>query len=219
MATLQQPNIAPLSLTQTDLYQPLLQNSFLFSQSGNQEDYAHQLLALNGLTCQLPSLQHHNGAQNNLGVVVPNDLTIVERYQLGKELGHREYQTFAALAHPSTTKTRPQQLLALLDWWSQSYLAQYGQLLVDLTRPLDVYIGLEVISSSPIQLKQNEGLPECAFYAGILASFFSGLAGCEFDAIEPNHGNPNVKNCQFLLGSQSDLDALHFWQTVDALSS
>lgn len=219
MATLQPTTSTTLSFTDTDPYLPLLSQSFLFSLQGTQEDYAHQLLELNGLACQLNHLLKHSSddlcAQSAVGVVIPNDLTAVEAYQFGKKIGQQGYQQFAALTHTQQGESLPEQLLVLVDWWSQSYLAHYGQLLIDCTRELDPYISLEVIGMSNIKLKKIDGQPDCAFYAGIIAGFFSELVGSDFDAIEPDCRNKEGNICRFILGPQADLNARHFWQTVD----
>lgn len=219
MATLQPTTSTTLSFTETDPHLPLLSQSFLFSLQGTQEDYAHQLLELNGLACQLNHLLQHSSddlcAQSAVGVVIPNDLTAVEAYQFGKKVGQQEYQQFVALTHTQEGESLPEQLLVLVDWWSQSYLAHYGQLLIDDTRELDPYISLAVIGMSNIKLKKIDRQPGCAFYAGIISGFFSELGGSELDVIEPDCRDQEVNICRFILGPQGDLNARHFWQTVD----
>lgn len=223
LATFQASDSTNVSIAQPDLYVSLLNKSFLFSSSGTQEDYAHQLLELNGLACQLNQLlqqapQHHC-AQSAVGVVIPSGLTAKEAYQLGTELGQQEHQHFAALALPPQRYLLPEQLLVLSDWWSQSYLAHYGQLLIDATQSSDTYIHLEVLSTSHITLKQDERHPDCAFYGGIIAGFFSGLVNRDFEVIEPNWWQAKGKRCQFLMAPKAELDAQFFWQTVDTLST
>ncbi|NJM65116.1 MAG: hypothetical protein HC851_05325 [Acaryochloris sp. RU_4_1] len=210
-----------LSLIPIDLYLPLLNRTFLFSNAGTSEDDTHQLLALNGLACQLNQLLYattdHHCAQNAVGVVIPENLTAVEAYQLGKELGQKEHQQFVNLTNIQAGDLCAP-LFVLVNWWSQSYLAHYGQLRIDFTHTLDPYIGLEVLSLSPINLQQNSEQPSCAFYAGILAGFFSSLVGENFEVIEPDCKDTKPTICKFLLGHQQDLNALPFWQTVDRLS-
>lgn len=222
MATLLPPTATNLSVAKTDLYQSLLHKSFLFSVPGTQEDYAHQLLELNGLTCQLNQLfrqtPNSHCAQSALGVIIPKDLTSVDAYQLGKELGEQEYQNWAAFTQSQTYHTVSEQLIGLMNWWSQSYLEQYGQLLIDVTDVSNAYIRLQVINAFSIKLKKTNHQPDCAFYAGILAGFFSGLAGRKFEVIEPDCEEGAINSCQFLLAPQPDLNAMHFWQTLDHLS-
>ncbi len=213
---------ATLSLTEREHYLPLLKQSFLFSCQGTQEDYAHQLLELNGLACQLNELLQHTSndlcAQSTVGILIPQDLTAVDAYQLGKKVGQQEYQRFTTLTHIQGGGSLPEQVLVLVDWWSQSYLNSYGRLLIDLTRLLDPYISLEVLSAPNLKLKKKNDQPDCAFYAGIISSFFSELAGSNFDAIESDCRDEEANICKFLLGHQVDLNAMNFWQTVDALS-
>lgn len=222
MVTLQPKVSATLSLAEKEYYLPLLNQSFLFSFKGTQEDYTHQLLELNGLACQLNDLLQHTSndlcAQSTVGILIPQDLTAVEAYQLGKKIGQQEYQQFTGLTQIQIGESLPEQLLRLVDWWSQSYLACYSRLLVDLTCFLDPYISLEVMGVPNIKLKQKGDQPDCAFYAGIISSFFSGLVGSDFDAIESDCRDEKAHACKFLLGHQADLNALHFWQTVGALS-
>ncbi|NJK40876.1 MAG: hypothetical protein HC934_05040 [Acaryochloridaceae cyanobacterium SU_2_1] len=103
---------ATRGLTHTLL--PLLDQSFLFSINGNQEDYAHQLLELNGLACQLNRLLERKTldeyvnqcAQSAIGVMIPQGMTASQTYQFGKEIGQREYQQFIAL-NPTRPTTPP----------------------------------------------------------------------------------------------------------------
>lgn len=209
-------------VTHTAEYLSLLNNSFLFS-SETQDDYTHHLLTLNGLACQLNQLLHkapnHQCAQSAVGVVIPSELTATEAYRLGRELGQQEYRHYAKLAPTPKRYLLPEQLLVLIEWWSQSYLAQYGQLLIDSTRLSNTYIYLEVISTSHLTLKQSNRNPDCAFYGGIIAGFFSNLVQRKFEVIEPDWWETQSKHCQFLLAPQFELDAQFFWQTVDTLSA
>ncbi len=190
---------------------------------GTPEDYAHHLLELNGLTCQRNRLlqqdSNHYCAQSAVGVVIPSDLTATEAYQLGKDLGQQEYQHFTVLVSSPKQSMLSGQLLVLMDWWSQSYLAYYGQLFIDLTQLSVPYIRLQVVDTSHISLRKNRHRPDCAFYAGIIAGFFSGLTERNFEVIQPDCVEALVNSCQFLLASQSELNAQIFWQTVDTLTA
>ncbi|WP_299484989.1 hypothetical protein [Acaryochloris sp. IP29b_bin.137] len=220
MAILEKKASATLSLTENEYYLSLLNQSFLFSHQGTAEDYTHQLLELNGLACQLNNLLQHSSndlcAQSSLGILIPQDLTAVEAYLLGKKIGQQEYQQYTELTGSPRGESLPDQLCRLVDWWSQSYLAYYGQLLIDFNSFFDSYISLEVVGMPNIKLKKQGNHPNCAFYAGIISSFLSGLVGSDFDAIEPDCRNKEAHTCTFLLGQQTDLNALYFWQTVDA---
>ncbi|NJK40877.1 MAG: hypothetical protein HC934_05045 [Acaryochloridaceae cyanobacterium SU_2_1] len=86
---------------------------------------------------------------------------------------------------------------------------------LDPRRSADAYIVLEVISTQEQALKKDLSQPDCAFYAGVIAGFFSCLSGDQFEVIEPDCQSATPNICKFILGRAEVLNALVFWQTLD----
>lgn len=140
-----------------------------------------------------------------------------EAYQVGEELGIREFRSFylsSTFKNPQLLNMQWQSVLEL--WWTSAYLDQYTEMRFNRIEEQGSYFVVTFMNTSNTNAAYSQ--PNCPLIAGILAGFLSSLFGLEFKAIETEcHGQEN-HNCTFLLGSSGQINPTQFWQTINDMN-
>lgn len=140
-----------------------------------------------------------------------------EAYQVGRELGIREFRSFYLSAAPKTPQLLEMQWQSVLElWWTSAYLDQYTELHLNQIEAHSNYFFV-TFANTDTTVNEADSKPNCPLIAGILAGFLSSLFGLEFESIETECHAQESQNCTFLLGSSSQVDPIQFWQTIHSI--
>lgn len=146
-------------------------------------------------------------------------LTNYEVYQIGKELGIREFRAFYLSLVPKNSLLFVNDWkLALRNWWRYSNLSTYGEFNLDLIYKQHNYLFVTLVKAQTNTKVDINLKPICPLIAGLLAAFFSGFVGSKFEVIEPHCHKVEDKNCTFLVSNGEYINATKFWQTIDRIN-
>ena len=140
-----------------------------------------------------------------------------ESYQVGRELGIREFRLFylsSADKNPQLLNMQWQSVLEL--WWTSAYLDQYTEMRLNRIEEQSSYFFASFENTSNTHAAYSK--PNCPLIAGILAGFLSSLFGLEFESIETECHTQESQNCTFLLGSSDQINPHQFWQTIQNIN-
>lgn len=142
-----------------------------------------------------------------------------EIYQIGKELGQREFRAFYLAFAPDNPSLLDLDWKTVLEmWWVYAYLSDYGNVNLDLSQEQSDYFFLTFTNTKIHRNQGSRNQPVCPLIAGVLAGFFSSLLSDEYEAIETECHEKGNQHCTFILGNSSLVNSVVFWQTIHDIS-
>lgn len=138
-----------------------------------------------------------------------------EIYQIGKELGEREFRAFYLAFVPVNPSLLDLGWKTILErWWVYAYLSEYGNVNLELSQEQNDYFFVTFTNTKIHRTKATKNKPVCPLIAGVLAGFFSSLSGYEYEAIETECHEKGHQNCTFILGNSGLVNSETFWQAI-----
>lgn len=140
-------------------------------------------------------------------------------YQVGRELGLREFRAFYLAYVPENPLLLDKDWSVILEmWWTYAYLSEYGDVDLDLSQEQNDYFFITFTNTQIHRTKDSKHKPVCPLIAGLLAGFFSGLSGFDYEAIETECHEQGHQNCTFILGNSGLVNSEKFWQTIHEIN-
>ncbi|WP_299412386.1 V4R domain-containing protein [Acaryochloris sp. IP29b_bin.148] len=138
-----------------------------------------------------------------------------EIYQIGRELGEREFKAFYLACESGSFCLLDLDWREILEmWWAHAYLSEYGNVNLALSQAQRDYFFVTFTNTKIHRTKETKHKPVCPLIAGVLAGFFSRLSGQEYEAIETECHEQGHQNCTFILGHSGLVNSATFWQTI-----